>query len=134
KVTLTADGLLHPVMRLASEAEATRERWSVLPGLASTAPLGRARPGASVLATAGGSSGLGRPLIAVQRYGEGRSMIFGGEAAWRWRMLLPADDGTYDRFWRQSLRWLSSASPRPVEVHGPVSAITGEPVTLSTRV
>src|SRR5690606_12600276 len=96
QLTLTADGLLHPIMRLAPEGDATRARWNRVPELSSTAGLGRARPGAVVLATAGGAGGLGRPLVAVQRYGEGRSMIFGGEAAWRWRMLLPADDGTYD--------------------------------------
>lgn len=134
KVALTADGLLHPVMRLASEGEATRERWSALPGLASTAPLGRARPGASVLATAGGSSGLGRPLIAVQRYGEGRSMIFGGEAAWRWRMLMPAGDTSYDTFWRQAVRWLSGASPRPVDVQVPRDALAGESADVTVRV
>lgn len=61
-------------------------------------------------------------------------MIFGGEAAWRWRMLMPATDGTYDSFWRQSIRWLAGASPRAVEVNGPVEAMPGEPVRLGVRV
>lgn len=60
-------------------------------------------------------------------------MIFGGEAAWRWRMQLPAGDGTYDSFWRQSVRWLGAASPSPVEVHGPLDAMAGEPVRLMLR-
>ena len=34
-------------------------------------------------------------------------MIFTGEASWRWRMLLPADDRSFDTFWKQSLRWLA---------------------------
>ncbi|HUF22950.1 MAG TPA: glutamine amidotransferase [Vicinamibacterales bacterium] len=134
RLTLTADGLLHPIMRVAAGGEASREQWLAAPSLASTAGLGGPRPGAVVLATAGSSGGLGRPLVAVQRYGEGRSMIFGGEAAWRWRMMMPATDGTYDSFWRQSMRWLAGASPRAIEVHGPVDAMPGEPVRVNIRV
>lgn len=133
RLALTADGMLHPIMRLGADAAASRERWLAAPGLASTAALGSARPGALVLATAGSAGGLGRPLVAVQRYGEGRAMVFGGEAAWRWRMQMPAGDGTYDSFWRQSVRWLSAASPSPVEIHGPLDAIAGEPVRLALR-
>jgi hypothetical protein len=121
-------------MRLGADSETSRRRWLEVPSLASTAALGSARPGAIVLATAGSAGGLGRPLVAVQRYGEGRSMIFGGEAAWRWRMLMPAGDGTYDSFWRQSVRWLAGASPAAVEIHGPLDAIAGEPVPLALRV
>jgi len=134
RLMLTPDGLLHPIMRVAADSDASRQRWLEAPSLSSTAGLGGPRPGAVVLATAGSAGGLGRPVVAVQRYGEGRSMIFGGEAAWRWRMLMPATDVTYDSFWRQSLRWLAGASPGAVEVHGPVDAIPGEPVKLGLRI
>ncbi len=134
RLTLTPDGLLHPIMRVAADSDASREQWLVAPSLSSTAGLGGPRPGATVLATAGSAGGLGRPVVAVQRYGEGRSMIFGGEAAWRWRMLMPATDGTYDSFWRQSMRWLAGASPDALEVHGPIDAAAGEPVKVGIRV
>jgi hypothetical protein len=49
-------------------------------------------------------------------------------------MLMPATDGTYDSFWRQSMRWLAGASPGPVEVYGPRDAMAGEPVKLALRV
>jgi hypothetical protein len=45
-----------------------------------------------------------RPLVAVQRYGQGRSMIFAGEASFRWRMQLPSEDHTFELFWRQAAR------------------------------
>ena len=134
RLTPTADGLRHPIMRVAPDSDASRQRWLAAPSLSSTAGLGGPRPGAVVLATAGSAGGLGRPVVAVQRYGEGRSMIFGGEAAWRWRMLMPATDGTYDTFWRQSMRWLAGASPRPIEVHGPIDALAGEPVKIGLRI
>jgi hypothetical protein len=70
------------------------------------------------------------PLIAVQRYGRGRSIVFGGEAAWRWRMLRPAEDHSYEYFWRQSLRWLAGAAPDPVSLAVPDSAEPGDAVDL----
>jgi hypothetical protein len=114
-VRLTDQGEHHPVTRLGATAAESRKRWEGLPTLASTSPLGAPRPGATTLATsmAGGAS---RPLIAVQRFGEGRSMVFAGEAAWRWRMLLPSSDRSYETFWRQSIRWVSLGATDPVTV------------------
>ena len=59
-----------------------------LGGARSAAP----RPGAQVLAVALTAGGTPQPLIAAQRYGQGRSMVFAGEASWRWRMMRPATD------------------------------------------
>ena len=94
-------------MQLAAEAEGNEQRWQAVPPLASISPLGAPRPGASVLAVTGGPGGTPRALVAVQRFGDGRSMIFTGEAVWRWRMLLPSTDLSYERFWRQAVRWLA---------------------------
>jgi uncharacterized membrane protein len=115
RVRLTDQGQDHPVTRLGATTAESRKRWEGLPPLASTSLLGSPRPGATVLATsmAGGAS---RPLIAVQRFGEGRSMVFAGEAAWRWRMLLPSTDRSYETFWRQSIRWVSLGATDPVAV------------------
>ena len=61
-----------------------------------------------------------RPLVAVQRYGLGRAMVFTGEASWRWRMQMPSEDRTYELFWRQVARWLSTGAPEPVSVTTPI--------------
>jgi hypothetical protein len=66
----------------------------------------------------------------VQRYGDGRSMIFAGEAAWRWRMMLPASDRSYDTFWRQAVRWLAVAAPDPLNITAPAGSSPGDAVTL----
>jgi hypothetical protein len=87
-----------------------------VPSLPSLASVGAARAGATVLAVADGSGGLTRPLVATQRFGRGRVLAFAGEAAWRWRMLLPSTDTTYPTFWRQAVRWLAGATPDPVAV------------------
>jgi hypothetical protein len=68
--------------------------------------------------------------VAVQRYGEGRTMIFTGEAAWRWRMMLPANDRSYDTFWRQAVRWLALPATDPVTIVAPAGAAAGDAVAL----
>jgi uncharacterized membrane protein len=129
RLSLTTAGEAHPVMQLATALEETRRRWERAPALASVAPLGGPRPGATVLASTTGPGGT-RALVAVQRYGDGRSMIFTGEAAWRWRMLLPATDRSYDTFWRQAIRWLALPASDPVSIASPAGASPGDLVPL----
>jgi len=132
RVSLTAAGEAHPVMQLGPAIEDTRKRWDATPALASTVPLGGPKPGASVLAVTGGAGGNARALVAVQRYGDGRSMVFTGEGAWRWRMLLPSTDRSYDTFWRQAIRWLALAASDPVAIRLPAGGVPGE--TLQVQV
>jgi uncharacterized membrane protein len=130
RVALTAAGEAHPIMQLSAALDETRKRWEAVPALASISPLGGPRPGATVLAVTSGPGGTPRALVAVQRYGEGRSMVFAGEASWRWRMLLPADDRSYDTFWRQAIRWLALPAPDPVAVSVPAGSAPGDIVPL----
>jgi uncharacterized membrane protein len=132
RVTLTLAGEAHPVMQLGDGLEETRKRWDAAPALSSAVPLGAPRPGATVLAVTGGSGGAARALVAVQRYGEGRAMVFTGEAAWRWRMLLPSSDKSYDRFWRQAARWLALTAADPVAITIPAGGSPGD--SLAVRI
>ena len=130
RVALTAAGESHPIMQLGATLDDTRKRWDSTPALASTVPLGGPRPGASVLAVTAGAGGIARALVAVQRYGQGRTMIFTGEGAWRWRMMLPSTDRSYDTFWRQSLRWLALPATDPVTIRLPAGAAQGDAITV----
>ena len=114
KLMLTGDGETHPIMRIGSSSAETRKAWAGLPALAASAPLGAPRPGATVLAVTASPGGGVYPVIAVQRYGQGRSMIFAGEAAWRWKMLVASSNRSYEFFWRQAARWLTATAPDPV--------------------
>jgi len=130
RVALTTAGQTHPIMQLGAELAESRTRWEAVPALAGIAPLGPPRPGATVLAVTDGPGGSSRPLVAVQRYGEGRSMVFTGEAAWRWRMLLPATDRSYETFWRQAVRWLALPAGDPVAIALPAGSTPGDAVNV----
>jgi uncharacterized membrane protein len=133
-VRLTSEGAAHPVMRIGATAEQTGKRWASVPPLAGASAFGAARPGAQVLALIRTANG-DMPLVAVQRYGHGRSMVFTGEASWRWRMHLPSSERTYELFWRQSARWLTAATPRRLSVGAPAAPAPGDSgsVTVDVR-
>ena len=130
RVMLTAEGEAHPIMRLGGTPDETRTLWSALPALAASAPLGAARPGATILALTTAPGGGVLPVVAVQRYGHGRSMVFAGEASWRWKMMLPSTDRSFEFFWRQSARWLSSSAPDPVAISVPEAPEPGDVIAV----
>jgi uncharacterized membrane protein len=130
RVTLTPEGEAHPIMRIGGSPEETRKMWSALPALAASAPLGAARPGATILALTTAPGGGVFPVVAVQRYGQGRSMVFAGEASWRWKMMVPSTDRSYEFFWRQSARWLSSTTPDPVSIRVPDAPEPGDAIAI----
>jgi hypothetical protein len=130
RVALTAEGEVHPIMRLGASPDENRKLWSALPALAASAPLGSARPGATVLALTKSPDGGVFPVVAVQRYGQGRSMVFGGEASWRWKMMVPSTDRSYEFFWRQTARWLSSSAPDPVSIRVPDAPEPGDAISI----
>ncbi|MFN7914931.1 MAG: hypothetical protein U0Q55_06300 [Vicinamibacterales bacterium] len=134
-VTLTDEGAQHPIMRITQAASELRKKWAELPPLSASAPVGGPRPGATVLALTQSSNGAPVPLVAIQRYGRGRSMVFSGEASWRWRMQRPADDRSFEFFWRQAARWLSADAPEPVTLTVPDGPTPGETIAvqLETR-
>ena len=133
KLTLTSDGQRHGMLRVASSPDESARRWSTAPPLAGVTPMGPLRPGAQVLAVAT-SAGVTRPLVAVQRYGEGRAMVFAGEASWLWKMRRPLEDHLYDSFWRQAARWLSAPAPDPIAVDTEADVRPGVPSVVGVTV
>jgi len=129
-VTLTPEGEAHPIMRLGGSVDETRKMWSALPALAASAPLGAPRPGATILALTKSPDGGVFPVVAVQRYGQGRSMVFAGEASWRWKMMVASTDRSYEFFWRQAARWLSSAAPEPITIAVPDAPEPGDAIAV----
>jgi uncharacterized membrane protein len=131
---LTVDGVMHPATRLAVTAEENRQKWAALPALASVAHVGGSRPGAQILAVALTAGGTPQPLIAAQRYGQGRSVAFAGEASWRWRMMRPATDTSYETIWRQLARWVTAGAQGPVTIGAMSPAVPGITDRISVAV
>lgn len=134
-LTLTDDGSIHPATRLSVSVDESRQRWADLPPLAASVDAGQPRPGAQVLAISHDGSGDERAVLAAQRFGQGRSVIFAGEAAWRWRMMLPSADTTYQTLWRQLTRWLGAGAREAVEILPLSVTLPGltEDVSVSVR-
>ncbi len=134
KLLLTRDGEEQAIMRLAATPEENRRKWAALPALAATAEVGEPRPAAAVLAVTRGPAGGLRPLVVVQPYGRGRSMMFGGEASWRWKMMMPSTDRSHELFWRQAIRWLSAAAFDPVRITGTTEVQPGSTARVTVGV
>ena len=117
---LTADGAEHEVLRLAGDPKENVSQWELMPPLRGFNPLFVAKSGARVLAYAvptGGGAGT-RPAIAlaVQEVGAGRVAAFASANSWRWQMLRPIGDDTFQRYWSQMIRWLAAGSKELISV------------------
>ncbi|MBM4153812.1 MAG: hypothetical protein FJ221_02115 [Lentisphaerae bacterium] len=130
-VTLTDEGRAHPVFK----GEGTV--WEALPPVLTVFPGATVTRGGTVLANARTPAGE-EPLIAVQRYGQGKVAVLLTESMWRWA-LAPGEDSPYQRFWNQMLNWLSPEQEKlaafEVDLFGNLSSLhLGEGVDLSARV
>jgi uncharacterized membrane protein len=111
-VQLTREGQYSPILRLDSQDNRNRELWRKMPSLQGVYVSGRAKPGASVLIEHPSLSyqDAALPILTAQRYGAGRSMVLSTASSWRWQMMMPSQDESHERLWRQMLRWLATDS------------------------
>jgi hypothetical protein len=97
---LTADGNDDPIFHFSPDPSKNREIMASLPGMYWHFPVTRAKPGATVLAQHGDQrmrNQFGRHvLMALQRYGPGRTVFIGFDATYRWRYL---HEQYFDGFW-----------------------------------
>ncbi len=103
--TISADSW--PMLQLCRR-RTQRAVWSSLPRLPWVL-AGRAKPGATVLATtirSRSDSASDGVVIAAQPYGLGKVLWVGTDATWRWRYR--AGDAYHHRFWGQVVRWAAS--------------------------
>jgi len=87
-----------------SEDSSVVDQWQTLPALADAQDIGEPKPGAVTLLSRvadGDELGQTKPLLVTQRYGKGRSFVFGTSGTWRWQMNLPSTDQRHEKFWQQ---------------------------------
>lgn len=100
-VVLTDEGRAHPVFA-AKEGTAA---WDRVPPVLTLFGGGTVTRGAQVLANAESPAGP-QPLLAVQRFGQGKVVAILTDSLWRWT-LEPGEGRPYERFWAQLLQWLT---------------------------
>lgn len=136
KLTLTDYGRTHNLMRLSGDPATNNKIWDRLPPLEDFNQVGEVKPGGVVLARGDPENTSGNPvLLAFQRYGRGRAMIFATGSSWQWQMGMDHEDQTHELFWKQVLRWLVSASPAAVTIASDKDTyLPGELVNISSEV
>jgi uncharacterized membrane protein len=115
---LTTEGEFSELLRLHSDDAENLRLWGQMPDLQGAYVTGRAKPGATVLMEHNVLQFQNQllPIIAMQRYGSGRSMAVTSASTWRWQMMMPAADQSHERVWRQLLRWLSVSALERVTI------------------
>jgi hypothetical protein len=97
---LTSEGELDPILQFDADPGKNREVLTSLPGMYWHFPVTRAKPGATVLVRHGDPrmrNSFGRHvLLAMHRYGPGRTVFLAFDSTYRWRYL---HEGYFDGFW-----------------------------------
>ncbi|GIT29619.1 MAG: hypothetical protein Ct9H300mP1_16650 [Planctomycetaceae bacterium] len=104
---LTSVGQAHPIFQVRSDRVQNKALWDRAAQLAGCSLVKRAKPGADVLATNPITSVDGKPavVVAVQNFGQGKSMVVTTDTTWRWSRvarLKGQGDVLYARFWSQA--------------------------------
>ena len=139
KVQPTRAGIAHAVAQLGATEGASSAIWEKLPTLTSVnyLPLQSAKPGATVILSGTDERRRDQIVLASQRYGRGKALVFPVQDSWQWQMHadMAVEDMTHENYWRQLLRWLVDGVPGHVEVHTSTERVEpGETVTLTADV
>ncbi len=130
RAQITEEGLQHPVMG------ELRHGQTELPPLLSYFPGGEISAGATALVLVE-DTGESQPLIAVQRYGNGRVAAILTDSLWRWQ-LQPGAGNIYADFWNSLISWMIPAEAETDEYHLDLYAdrdqlYMGENILLTAR-
>ena len=136
KVDITVPGAIHAATQIAEAESLSAKRWKTMPEVSTVNRIGRAKPGATVLLTGTPATGGDREIIlAFQRYGRGKAIVFPVQDSWRWQMGGTVEDMTHESYWRQLLRWLVSDVPSRVMVAAAGDQFApGDPVELNAEI
>jgi len=137
KVAPTRGGEAHAVTQLGANEVASTARWNTLPQVTTVNPIAAAKPGASVLLTGTDEANRRHIVLAAQRYGRGKAIVFTPQDSWLWQMhaSIAVDDRTHENFWGQLLRWMVDGVGGPVEIRTTTDRVEpGDTVELVAHV
>jgi uncharacterized membrane protein len=138
QVTPTRAGEGHPVTQIGKTEQDSIKRWADLPTVVSVNSLHQLKPGATMLLKGMDESKRESVVLAYQRYGRGKTLVFNAYdsgVAWQLNAKIPVEDMTHETYWRQLLRWLVDGVPSQVELTStPDQVEPGQKVTLTAEV
>ncbi len=111
RMTLTPEGQVHPITRLAANPQENSRIWQELTNLDALNVIASTKPNATVLGVSTGTFNHAQaaPLLAVQRYGKGRTLALMSDYTWKWNFQMAGQMDSnqyYLQFIRQLARWL----------------------------
>jgi hypothetical protein len=134
RLQLSPLGRMHPLFRFVPDEADNQAVWERLAPLYWSAGPLKPKPAAEVLAVRP-AAGAARPEpLAVQQFaGAGRALYFGFDESWRWRYR--EDEGKYNQFWIQAVRYLARARLGRIDLRldKQVPYRVGEPIRVSVR-
>jgi hypothetical protein len=137
---LTGVGRFHPIFRLDPDESQNTELWKRLAPMYWWSRAYGLQPAAEVLLVhpgqparlAGQSGEAGAPLAVQQFVGSGRSMFYGFDETWRWR--LRHDETRFNQFWIQTIRYLAGSGSGSIQLRVDRQTYRrGEPLKVSVR-
>ena len=106
---LTDEGKISPIFSYLNSKTSDGQKMHI-PEFQDFALITNPKPGASVLAVHPEltKNKKGRVLLAVQKYGKGRTSVLATDPLWRWKLSLSSKNPSFFKFWSQLLEWLAS--------------------------
>ncbi len=135
-VALTPQGAQSVLCRLDENPAKNAEAWKKIPQIANYQDIGEPKPGATTLLDVIPPGKRAQPLLVVENYGRGRTVAFGTEGTWRWKMWLDHADKTHATFWQQMYRHLVTDTPGQVTASTPKSVLSDDtrvPIRVEVR-
>ncbi len=134
RLRLTREGLLQPWARLRANERDETKRLESMPAFKAMNRIDSIKPGASILAEAEVAGDKARPALVVQTFGRGRVGALLFSDLWRWNLQRKDHkENDLDKAWRQTVRWLISDVPQPVEVETRRAASGGSGVEIHVK-
>jgi uncharacterized membrane protein len=132
KMHVPETALQHPVLHQDDDPEQNQKAWDRVPELEGYNMMKGVKAGAQVLAAHPATQ---QPILAVQKYGNGRVAAFCTGGSWAWRMSVSTESEIQEKFWRQLVRWLAVGSKENITITLDRDIYAkGEPVILRATV
>jgi len=133
---LTDEGKNSPIFNYLKSKNSDGQKM-VIPEFQDFALITNPKPGASVLAVHPEltKNNKGRVLLAIQKYGKGRTSVLATDPLWRWKLSVSSKNQSFFKFWSQLLEWLAAGGNNsPYWIIPSATVKTKQPFTVKFKI